>query len=108
MKKRRVWLAIPIYWILFIIYIIFLDQIRLCFPFGDFIVGSDEYHYGPCSFSATVSLILLILGVVYIVTRRTIEKGVKGSKRTTGIVMGALILSFAIQIFFYLHYFGLF
>jgi len=108
MRKSRVWIVVPIYWILFIIYSLFLDQIRLWFPLGDFIVGSDAYHYGPCSFSVTISLVLLILGIVCAVAKRTKEKGTKGSRRTTGIVIGALVLSFVIQFFFYLNYFGLF
>lgn len=108
MKKSRVWLVIPVYWILFFVYSLFLDFIWAHFPVDDFVVGSDAYHYGPCSFSVTVSLVLLILGIVYTVTRRIKEKGVNGSKRTTGIVIGALILSFVIQFFFYLSYFSIF
>ena len=50
MKKSRVWLVISIYWLVFIIYSMFLVPIRRCFPLGDFIVGSGEYHYGACSF----------------------------------------------------------
>ena len=108
MKKSRVWLVIPTYWILFIIYSMFLIPIRRCFPLGDFIVGSGEYHYGACSFSITVSFVLLIFGLLYVVMRGRKERNQKVSKKVAGIVIGALILSFVIQFFFYLSYFSIF
>ena len=74
MKKSKVWLVIPIYWIAFVIYSMFLDSILIYCPLGDFIEGSDEYHYGPCSFSVTVSFVLLILGIICVVVCGRKEK----------------------------------
>ena len=108
MRRSRVWLVIPIYWVLFIIYSMFLVPIRRCFPYGDFIVGSGEYHYGACSFSVTVSFVLLILGLLYVGMRGRKQKNLERNKKKIGIVMGALILSFVMQFFFYLSYFGIF
>ena len=108
MKKSKVWITIPIYWILFLIYSMFLDRIWLCFPIGDFIEGSDEYHYGPCSFSITVSFVLLVLGLIYVAMSRKREKDLKGSKRIRIVVIGALVLSFVLQFFFFLSHFSYF
>lgn len=108
MKKSRVWLIIPIYWIVFIVYSMFLVPIRRCFPYGDFIEGSGEYHYGACSFSITVSFMFLIISLLYIVMKSKKEKKHKANIKRTGIIGGALILSFVIQFFFYLSYFGIY
>lgn len=108
MKKSKAWIAIPLYWILFFIYSMFLVEIRLCFPLGDFIEGSNEYHYGACSFSVTVSFVLLILGIIYVVVCGRKENSLKEGKRKKWIVIGALVLSFVMQFFFYLSHFSYF
>ena len=108
MKKSKVWLVIPIYWLVFVIYSMFLDSILIYFPFCDFIEGSDEYHYGPCSFSVTVSFVLLILGIICVVVCGRKEKSLKRGKRKKWIITGALMLSFVMQFFFYLSHFSYF
>ena len=105
MKKSKLWVPIPIYWIAFSIYNVFLDQISLYFPY-DFIVGSDKYHYGACSFSITISFVLLILEIVYIVTKAIKEKFLKNSKKNVAIVVGILVFSFIVQFFYYLNHFS--
>ena len=104
MKKRKVWLTIPIYWCFFFLYSLTLDSILPWFPYSDFVVGSNRYHYGPCSFSITISLILLILGIVYVRKKKTPETG----KKQVMVVIGVLILSFVLQIFYYLNHFSYF
>ena len=108
MKKRKVWLAIPLYWIAFVIYSLFLDSILIYFPLADFIEGSDEYHYGPCSFSVTVSFVLLILAIIFVVVCGRKEKSLKVGKRTKWITIGVLVLSFVMQFFLYLSHFSYF
>ena len=107
MKKRKVWLAIPLYWIAFVIYSLFLDSIWIKFPVSDFIEGSDEYHYGPCSFSVTVSFVLMLLAIFYVYVIRQKEKKIYGNKGNIGIMVAGLIWSFIIQVYFLLYYFSL-
>lgn len=104
MKKRKVWLTIPIYWFLFLLYSLTLDSILPWFRYCDFIEGSNRYHYGPCSFSITISLILLILGIVYVWKKKSSGIG----KKYATIVIGILIFSFVLQIFYYLNHFSYF
>lgn len=106
MKKSKAWIAIPLYWIAFVVYSMFLDSIWINFPTSDFIEGSDEYHYGPCSFSITVSFILMLLAVyyVYVIRRKTKLYGNRGK---IGIMVVGLIWSFIIQVYFLLYYFSL-
>lgn len=105
MKSSKIWITIPLYWIAFLIYYMFLGKILIFFPLFDFIYGSNEYHYGPCSFSITVSLVLMIFGVIFVVRDK---KEQKCSKRKKGIVIGTLVLSFVMQFFYYLSYFSYF
>lgn len=108
MKKSKVWIVIPFYWIAFVIYSMFLDSILIYFPLGDFIEGSNEYHYGPCSFSVTVSFVLLILGIIYVVVCGRKENILKEGKRKKWILIGTLVFSFVMQFFFYLSHFSYF
>lgn len=104
MKKTKVWLTIPICWCIFFVYSLTLDWILPWFPYSDFVEGSSKYHYGPCSFSITISLILLILGIVYVRKKKTPETG----KKQAMIVIGILIFSFVLQLFYYLNHFSYF
>lgn len=104
MKKSKVWLTIPIYWCLFLLYSLTLDSILLWFPYSDFVEGSNQYHYGPCSFSITISLILLIAGIVYVRKKMLSETG----KKQAMIVIGVQIFSFVLQVFYYLNHFSYF
>jgi len=108
MKKCKAWIAIPLYWIAFLINSMFLDSILIYFPLGDFIEGSNEYHYGPCSFSVTVSFVLLIMGIIYVVVCGKKEKSLKEGKRKKWILIGTLVFSFVMQFFFYLSHFSYF
>ena len=104
MKKNKLWITIPINWVIFLIYSFFLDAILPWFPYGDFVEGSSKYHYGPCSFSITISLVLLILGIAYVV-----KNGFrKNTKKEATIVTVVLVLSFLVQFFFYLSHFSYF
>ena len=59
MKYLKVWLPIPINWLLSFLYLFFS-----CY--FDYIIGPDfmteiaEYHYGYCSLAFTVTLILFL------------------------------------------------
>lgn len=112
MEKSKFWITIPIYWIAFVIYNIFLEPISSCFRFYDITKGSGKYHYGACSFSITISLVLLVLGIVYVM------KGVakdsylkedyywKKARKRGMIVISILVLSFVVQFFYYLNHFS--
>lgn len=112
MEKSKFWITIPIYWIVFLVYNIFLEPISSCFSFDDFIVGSPKYHYGPCSFSITISLVLLILGIVYVMKGIAKDSYLKEdyywkkARKRGMIVISILVLSFAAQFFYYLNHFS--
>lgn len=108
MKKNKFWAVILIYWIAFVVYNIFLEPISSLFPFYDFTEGSGKYHYGACSFSITVSFVLLVIAIIDVIRKIKKYELMKENRNKVAVVVGVLVISFAIQFFYYLSHFSYF
>ena len=99
---------ILIYWIAFVLYNICLEPISSLFPFYDFTEGSGEYHYGACSFSITVSFLLLVFAIIGVIKKTRKDKLLKENRGKVAVVVGVLVFSFVVQFFYYLSDFSYF
>lgn len=113
MKHFKMWFVIPMYWIIFVIYTVFLDQISLCFYHRDihditqYIDGRVKYDYGPCCLSITIFFVLLILGITLVIMN-AVKKTSKHVKMKAISVAGILVLSFVVQFFMFLSHFSIY
>lgn len=105
------WLVVLGYWSAFLGYGSFVHELTFKFSNFDFNLDDNQYHFGPCSFSITVFLILLILGLLllrYIEANFCIDpdlEGKKGSWTAAGI---GLLVSFIVTVFVLLDYYSIF
>lgn len=103
--KGKQWLVIPLYWVGFVIYGSFLHRLVPLFPYYDFTEGSGEYHFGPCSFSIALALLVMILAILFIAISGRSKKMHPAGKV---LVITVMVLSFAAQMFIYLDHFSYF
>ena len=97
--KKKLWFVIPLYWVIWFVYGCFLPKITSRFKYYDFTEGSSEYHFGACSFSITLSLVVMLILLIYVIVvskrNAAIQKG-----KTICVALG-LAFSFALQVFIF-------
>ena len=106
MKRVKLWIAILICWIQFLIVFILSDYISSLFIYPDITLHDGAYHYGICSFSITVALVFMVLGILYVILVALKNIDQKYMKAKSLLTIGILVFSFVIQFFFYLSWWG--